>query len=95
MKDLSLFFLIAFVTIPAKSDDPLCAGLPHDEEVVFASPLDCTQYYKCFNGVFSIEKCPEGLYFSEYNERCVSAEYAECQGGSGTPSDSSSTLPGK
>jgi hypothetical protein len=75
--------------------DPLCAGLPHDEEVVFASPLDCTQYYKCFNGVFSIEKCPEGLYFSEYNERCVSAEYAECQGGSGTPSDSSSTLPGK
>ncbi|KAH0816928.1 hypothetical protein GEV33_005863 [Tenebrio molitor] len=73
--------------------DPLCAGYPHDEEVFFESVLDCAQYYKCFNGTFSIEECSDGLFFSENNKGCVSPEYAECKGGSGSPTESTTTDP--
>jgi hypothetical protein len=91
MKDLTLFFLITFVTIPVKTDDPLCAGYPYDEEILFPSSADCGQYYKCFNGTFTIEECPDGLFFSENNKGCVLPEYAECAGGSGSPTKSTTT----
>ncbi|EFA00423.1 peritrophic matrix protein 2-A precursor [Tribolium castaneum] len=84
MKGVVVFTILA-LALGVRAGDPLCSGLPLDQEVLFPSPIDCSLYYKCYQGIFSEEKCPKGLYFSEYNKGCVEAQYSECMGGTGTP----------
>jgi hypothetical protein len=86
-----LIFIYVYLDYDSIILDPLCAGYPYDEEILFPSSADCGQYYKCFNGTFSIEECPDGLFFSENNKGCVLPEYAECAGGSGSPTKSTTT----
>lgn len=45
-------------------------------------PLDCAQYYNCWNGAGDPLKCPDGQYFSTKYMYCDHAENVECNLGS-------------
>jgi len=56
---LSLFFFtFAHARVPECDSD----GQFPDEE-------NCMNYYKCANGVATLEECPFGLFFDQVNDR--------------------------
>lgn len=45
-------------------------------------PLDCAQYYNCWNGAGELKRCPDGQYFTTKYNGCDHADRVECNVGS-------------
>lgn len=55
-------------------------------------PLDCAQYYNCWNGAGELKRCPDGQYFTTKYNGCDHADRVECNVGStNAPSTSGPT----
>ena len=46
---------------------PQYGNCPEEGEFGWAHETACDQYYKCTNGTFSHEQCPNGLVFDDKN----------------------------
>ena len=57
------------------------------------SPVSCSEYYQCIDGVAYLLSCPRGLHFSDLNQTCDSPANANCPLVSPTPPGTTSPTP--
>lgn len=77
---MKFFVLLAFVGLAAsQSFDARCPRGPGDNRPeVFGNPMDCTHFYRCFEGRALELRCPSGLFWSNAHQSCEQEHLSDC-----------------
>ncbi|XP_070508071.1 uncharacterized protein [Chironomus tepperi] len=77
---MKFFVLLAFVGLAAcQSFDARCPRGPSDNRPeVFGNPMDCTHFFRCFEGRALELRCPSGLFWSNAHQSCEQEHLSDC-----------------